>query len=255
LSAAMSVGLYVAWQTKGRVFGPFRQLGLPGFFVSLALSASSIGMVLALTETSVAVVLVLFSLAPLFTALVARAVIGEVIHPITWAAILSTIFGVAVMVWGPGTSTTLIGVLLSLIAPVAFSIGTVVIRQHPTITMVPAMLAACLINVAISLPFSRPFSVSRHDLVVLFLFGFAQLGVGLTIYAIAAPYAPAAQVALVSMLEPVAGPLWVWAFKSEYPGTAGFIGGAIVFGALAIHTVVLARRSPNAAALQPEPMV
>jgi drug/metabolite transporter (DMT)-like permease len=132
-------------------------------------------------------------------------------------------------------------VLLSLIAPLCFAVGTVVIRQHAHIAMVPAMLAACLINVVISTPFANPTRVSRHDLIVLLLFGGAQLGVGLAIYARAAPWAPAAQTALVSTIEPVLGPLWVWAFKDEYPGVPAFIGGVVVFSALIIHTIVQGR--------------
>jgi drug/metabolite transporter (DMT)-like permease len=242
LSAAVSITAYLAWRTRGNVLGSLRALGWPGFFVSLAFSGSSIGMVLALTETTVAVVLVLFSLAPLFTALAARAMIGEHVPAVTWAAIVATIVGVGVMVLGSSASVTALGVLLSLIAPIAYSVGAVVIRQHATITMVPAMLAACLINVVISLPLADPLAASRHDQVVLFLFGAAQLGVGLAIFATAAPHTPAAQAALVSMLEPVLGPLWVWAFKDEYPGVPAFVGGSIVFIALAIHTVVLSRR-------------
>jgi drug/metabolite transporter (DMT)-like permease len=248
LSACASLTVLLAWHAKGRFVESIRLLGRPGLFVALCLSGSSVGMVLALTETSVAVVLVLFSLAPLVTALVARTVIGEHIHRVTWVAILATIVGVAIMVWGPGTSATLVGVALSLVAPICFAFGTVVIRQHSQITMVPAMLMACAINVVASAPFAAPTEVTRHDLVVLLLFGAAQLGVGLAFYAIAAPHAPAAQTALVSMLEPVLGPLWVWAFKDEYPGTAGFIGGAIVFGALGVHTVVRSRTAMRDAA-------
>ncbi len=255
LSAAVSIGAYLTWQTKGKVVATLRGLGLPGLCVAMAFSASSIGMVVALSRTSVSVVLVLFSLAPLATALAARAMIGEVIHTVTWAAIAATVVGVGIMVWGPGTTATLSGVLIALTIPVAFALGTVIIRQHSNITMVPAMLAACLINVLISLPIGRPWDVSGHDLMVLLLFGAGQLGIGLTIFAVAVPHAPAAHVALVSMLEPVMGPIWVWAFRDEYPGVAGFIGGGVVFTALAVHTILLARRSPTATAVTAEPLI
>jgi drug/metabolite transporter (DMT)-like permease len=245
LSACVTIAAYVTWQSKGRVVATLKALGRPGLVVALAFSVSSISMVVALNRTSVSVVLVLFSLAPLVTALAARAMLGEMIATVTWAAIAATVVGVCVMVWGPGTTATPSGILIALTIPVAFAIGTVVIRQHQHITMVPAMLAACLINVVISLPVAKPWDVNRHDLIVLVLFGAAQLGVGLTIFAVAAPNAPSAQAALVSMLEPVAGPLWVWAFKNEYPGIAGFVGGGIVFAALAIHTIVVARSSAS----------
>ena len=51
----------------------------------------------------------------------------------------------------------------------------------------------------------------------------------------------ATDVALISMLEPIMGPIWVWVFLDEYPGVAALIGGAVVFSALAIHTLYAAR--------------
>jgi hypothetical protein len=54
-------------------------------------------------------------------------------------------------------------------------------------------------------------------------------------------------VALLSMLEPIMGPVWVWIFVSEYPGVPALIGGSAVFVALAAHTVYAASRAgtPN----------
>ena len=41
---------------------------------------------------------------------------------------------------------------------------------------------------------------------------------------------------LVSLLEVVLGPLWVWLALSERPGTATLAGGAIVIAAIVIQT-------------------
>jgi drug/metabolite transporter (DMT)-like permease len=54
---------------------------------------------------------------------------------------------------------------------------------------------------------------------------------------------PATEVALLSMLEPVMGPIWVWLFRNEYPGVPALIGGGAVFVALAAHTVSASRHS------------
>jgi drug/metabolite transporter (DMT)-like permease len=99
------------------------------------------------------------------------------------------------------------------------------------------------------LPFAHPFDVSRHDLLLLLVFGFAQLGVGLAIFSVGATRAPAADVALLSMIEPITGPIWVWIFVDEYPGVPALIGGSIVFVALAAHTLY-ASRLPEGAAEQ-----
>ena len=107
------------------------------------------------------------------------------------------------------------------------------IRRHSEIAMAPAMLLSAAISSVIALPFADPFDISRHDLLLLLTFGFAQLGIGLALFSIGAARAPATDVALLSMLEPIMGPIWVWIFVNEYPGVPALIGGAIVFVALA----------------------
>ena len=41
---------------------------------------------------------------------------------------------------------------------------------------------------------------------------------------------------VITLLEVVLGPLWVWIFLSEQPGAATLVGGAIVLGAVALQT-------------------
>ena len=94
--------------------------------------------------------------------------------------------------------------------------------------------------------------MTRHDLLLLLTFGFAQLGIGLAIFSVGAARAPATDVALMSMLEPIMGPIWVWIFMDEYPGVPALIGGSIVFVALAAHTIYAASRAGTADGLHDE---
>ena len=114
------------------------------------------------------------------------------------------------------------------------------------------MLLSAAISSLVSLPFAHPFDITRHDLLLLLAFGFAQLGIGLTLFSIGAARAPATDVALLSMLEPIMGPIWVWIFVSEYPGVPALIGGSAVFVALAAHTVYAASRTGTADELHAE---
>jgi drug/metabolite transporter (DMT)-like permease len=45
---------------------------------------------------------------------------------------------------------------------------------------------------------------------------------------------PAAEVALISLLEVVLGPLWVWLADGERPSTASLLGGVIVIAAVVL---------------------
>jgi drug/metabolite transporter (DMT)-like permease len=68
------------------------------------------------------------------------------------------------------------------------------------------------------------------------LFGAGQIGLGLILLTIGARLIPAAQVALISLLEVVLGPLWVWLADGERPRAGTLIGGAVVVAAVILQT-------------------
>jgi drug/metabolite transporter (DMT)-like permease len=49
---------------------------------------------------------------------------------------------------------------------------------------------------------------------------------------------PAAEVALLSLLEAVLGPLWAWLGVGETPGAATLAGGMIVLAAIAGNELI-----------------
>ena len=90
-------------------------------------------------------------------------------------------------------------------------------------------------RLAVAAPFASPGSVSLQDLGLLVALGVGQIGLGLVLLTIGARLIPAAEVALITLLEIVLGPLWVWLVLSEQPGAATLAGGAIVLGAVALQ--------------------
>ena len=65
--------------------------------------------------------------------------------------------------------------------------------------------------------------------------GIGQIGLGLIFLTIGARLIPAAEVALITLLEIVLGPLWVWIFLCEQPSATTIAGGAIVLAAVVIQ--------------------
>ena len=68
----------------------------------------------------------------------------------------------------------------------------------------------------------------RRNLVLLILLGAGQIGLGLALLSVGARLLPAAEIATITLLEVVLGPLWVWIAVSERPSPAILVGGAIV---------------------------
>ena len=99
------------------------------------------------------------------------------------------------------------------------------------------------------MPFAHPGRVDGRNLVLLILLGAGQIGLGLALLSIGARLIPAAEIATITLLEVVLGPLWVWFAVSERPATATLIGGVVVvFGVL-----LQASGEPAAAAAEVSP--
>ncbi|MDP3983645.1 MAG: DMT family transporter, partial [Acidimicrobiia bacterium] len=212
-------------------------------------AVASISFVVALSLTSVANTLIILSTAPLFAAVLGRVLLGEGISPRTWMAILVAVAGVAMMVKDSFGRSSHLGNMVAFIVPVAFALATVVIRRQRHVRMTPAMAISPLIALLVAIPLVPSFAVSGRDLVLLAFFGCGQLGTGMALYAIGARMAPPAKTALVSLLETVVGPIWVWLVVGEVPGPGALVGGAIVLAAMAVHTAFDLRRpvSPQVA--------
>ena len=61
------------------------------------------------------------------------------------------------------------------------------------------------------------------------------MGLGLAALTIGARLIPPAQVAVISLLEVVLGPLWVWLAYDERPSLATFVGGLVVVAAVVVQ--------------------
>jgi drug/metabolite transporter (DMT)-like permease len=232
--AGLALLAYVAAVERGRVASAFRSAGGAGIGVALALAAASASFIVALNHTTVAHVLFIQAMAPVLAALLARVALGEPIAPRTAAAMALALAGVAVMVGGPGGGDP-VGDGLSLTMAMAFAVAIVITRHRRDVSMAPATCLAQVVLVAAFLPFAHAGDVPGDDLLALAALGAGQIGLGLVFLTIGARLIPAAQVALISLLEVVLGPLWVWMAVDERPSTATLIGGAVVVAAVVIQ--------------------
>jgi drug/metabolite transporter (DMT)-like permease len=241
--AVLGVGAYVVVAERGRVFHAFRAIGWAGVLVVGLLAISSAFFFIALNYTSVANVLFMQALAPIIAAALGT-FLGEPVSRRTWIAMLVALGGVTLMVGGPGRPSTL-GLVLSLFMSASFAATIVITRHRREVSMAPAMCLSQVVVLVLAAPFADPAQIGREDLVLLATLGIAQIGLGFILLTIGARLIPAGEVALITLLEIVLGPLWVWIFLGERPATLTLVGGAVVLAAV----LVQARPEPPDAVL------
>ena len=228
--------------TRGRgAFAAVRASGAYGILSGAMWAIMFTAFMLALMTTTTANTLIVNSLSPLFTALLAFAVLREPIAPRTWAAIALALAG---MLWlfgsrfAFGESRHLTGMLIALAVPVAAAVNMVTLKHAGrSVDFIPAVLLGAIISAVLTLPLALPFRANAHDLVLLALLGCLQLGLPCMLMVRASRHLSAPEIALLALLEVVLGPLWAWLGAGEAPALATLTGGALVIGALLLNEV------------------
>jgi drug/metabolite transporter (DMT)-like permease len=226
---------YVAIVERGQVVRGFISVGGAGIAVAFCVAIASGCFIGALNHASVARVLFILAVSPVLAALLARATLGEPISRRTALAMVLALCGVAVMLGAPDEAS-LAGDGLAFMTALAFSVMIVITRWRHEVSMAPATCLSQAILVVAFLPFASPGEIGGDDLGWLAALGIGQIGLGFGLLTIGARLIPAAQVGLITLLEVVLGPLWVWLALDERPGTLTLVGGAIVIAAIVLQT-------------------
>lgn len=239
---------------KGTI-GLFRAMGWPGLAVAVCFAVASSTFSIALQFTTVANILLVQSSVPLIAALMAWLTFREAVAGPTWAAIAVVILGVGIMVSDSLTGVVSpVGTALAMLITLAFATATVIGRRYAHVRMTPACCLGVIIGAVVSSLLATTLWVTTRDMAFLFAFGALCLGLGLALFATGVRLVPASIAALISTLETVLGPVWVWLTHDEVPSRRTIIGGAIVLVALVAHLVWQAlRREKKDADVRPVP--
>jgi len=241
----------VLWIARRRsILAQWRDGGRPVVAVAVCMALASTCFLFSLAHTSVANTLILISTGPYVAGLLGWLWLGERVAPRTWLTMGVALAGAVIMVSDSYSRGTIVGDLLALVMATSFAIATVLVRRYPETPMAPASALATTLTALVALPFSEPLETGPRDLALLALFGVGNYGTGFLLFMAGARSIPAAQSALVGMLETVLGPLWVWLVLNERPGAATLTGGALILAALLVNTLLdgvtreTARRCP-----------
>lgn len=230
-----------------------RSVGWPGLLSAAFLAGQFFLFIASLTRTTVANTFVLMSVSPFLAALAARAFLREAVPLRTWIAMTAALAGMVIMFSDSLDAGRLSGNLLAIGVSVLFALNVTVLRMvHARVDMLPTVMIAGLMSIVVAVPLAAPFEATPRDLGILAVLGCVQLGTGCLLMVAASRHLTATELGLLALLEPILGPLWVWALLGENPGRLALVGGAIVLAAVIANEVWAAWRArPQRADLAP----
>lgn len=193
-------------------------------------------------RTLAANTLVILAATPLVAAVFSRLFLGERQPSATWIAITVVSGGIVLIFLGSPQGGHLLGNLLAVASAAAMAANLVVLRNWPLESPLPALALGGLLAAVAALPFAT-LAISAGDAVTLAVMGVVVQGVAFGLIFTGPRHLPAAEVALLMLLEAILGPLWVWLALGERPTPMVVSAGALIITTLGIHAVVSLRRN------------
>ena len=229
------VAIFLLFTYKKKVFFALYQSGIPGFIGGLILGLGFSAYVFAMYNTTVANANFIIQTQAIFLAIFGYLFLKEKISKLTLASIILAMSGILLMVGNSLSPGQLFGNLVAFIMPISFAVLIIIVRKYPKVDMVPLQLVAGIVAMMIGYFVSSKISVSTNDLILGFLAGFFQVGLGFIFITIGAKKTLSAMVGILMMTEAVLGPFWAWIFLDENPQFYTLVGGLIILFAVFVQ--------------------
>lgn len=228
LAAAGFTLVYIT--VRGQLMAELRGFGRTEALVTLLHAAGTAAFIPALKLSSITNVALIYAASPFLAAGLAWWLIAETPSRRTVIASLVAFAGVFITVSGSFQTGGLTGDLLALWMTLMMAAVMVLYRKRPeTRVMLPAALSSVVL-----LPFGLAFgdvaATQASELPVLVMFG-ASFAVAAATLSEGARRLPAAETALLSMLETPLAPILAWLILLEPPTSQAIAGGVLILAA------------------------
>jgi drug/metabolite transporter, DME family len=211
----------------------FHRLMLP---MALCFAAMNALFVTALAEGTSANAILLQYTAPMWMYLASIFLLGERADRRATMALAGGLLGIAVIVMGGGEGAQISTVVIALSSGVAYAGVMLFLRVLRALSPTWLTVWNHWLGSAVLLPWIWGLPLPTwQQFIVLGLFGSVQMGLAYWLVARGLRTVSPQEAGAITLLEPLLNPVWaylVWP-KTETPGPATYIGGALILGALA----------------------
>lgn len=237
----------IAVNAGGSPLPRLRAVGWPGLIGGAGLVLAFTGAIFAIQSTTVANAVFLFTASPFLAAILGWLVLGEKVASTTWAAIALAILGILVMVGSGLDAGALAGNLAALLSAAGFALFSVTLRWGRAGDMMPAVVIGAALSMAAGLAggmvSGQPvLALPAIEIALALALGAVILAGGMVLYTLGSRVLPAADLTLMSLVEVMLAPVWVFLALGETASPATFAGGAIVLAAVVLNAVAGAQR-------------
>lgn len=204
----------------------------------LCIGLSNLLFILAIKHTSVASAVFILSTGPLVSALIAFIFFKQKTPLRTFVAIIFVFIGLAIILFNDLELGNMEGNLYAFGCVFAFVTMLSVLERDKEANRLAcfgtgALMASLL--AALTAPMMIPDS---YSLWIIIFMGALLTPLSRTFIGVGTKFLSSVEVALLTIIEPVLAPFWVWILMNEKPHLNTLIGGAIIVSTLLVHSMM-----------------
>lgn len=257
LAFGLVLAVVAAWRHGTSPLAQLRRLGGFAWLSVLAMTASQVCFIAAITRGNTAEMFFLMSLAPLMAAVLAYPLIGERIGTRGMLAIAVALGGVALMsgiggIGGAGQTTgeqNWPARLLALATAFSFALYSIATRgarrEDLDAALVGVGVVTALVGAGALVWLGEPLVASWRDALLAAVHGGILLAVGLFLFGQGSRVVPGVTLVMLAQAETVAAPIWTWLVLGETTTLAVISGGALILAAVVLQASDSAARRPR----------
>ena len=235
------IGLVIFYKTN--FLNALFKIGHAGIFYIISFSICNITFILSIQNTNVANTLIMVSMAPMLSAILAIIFLKESTNKETWIAIFITFFSVGFIFYDSIKIGNFIGDIYGFITALGLAVNANLARFARDRDLVPSAVIGKLVVAIFAIFFLDKVTLIGSDIFIVPLMCVMCVAVPFVLVTIAPRYISAPEVNLFFLLEVIFGPIWVWLIIKEQPSLQTILGGLVIIITIAIHSFVALKKT------------
>lgn len=195
---------------------------------AIAYATTVILFVMANKMTTSANAIMLQYTSPAFVAILGVWLLRERIHWFDLVSILFVIGGMVLFFNDASGAGNMIGNLIAVISGFFLAVVTVALRFQKDGSPVETMLLGNFLTFIVAIPFILGGLPDLKSIAAIIVLGIVQLGISYILYGLAIKHLGALEAVLITVIEPLLNPFWVFVVVGEKPTVLSLLGGLVV---------------------------
>ena len=235
-SRSLVAGLTILFLTRRSM--DWRPPGKSQWWAAIFMALVSLLFVSATKLTTAANAILLQYTAPIWVAIFAPLILRERTSGRDWFFIAVTFGGISMFFMDSVSGEGKLGIILAILGGVAFAGLPMAMRYVKDDQPFKCLIYGNLLILLAGLPFWRAPWPDATDILLIVIAGVVQYGLPYYLYAMASKGVTTLEMVVITALEPILSPVWVFLAIGERPGMWALIGGAVVMVTITTWSVL-----------------